>query len=465
MYSSSPVLTRRKFLQRSALAGSLLILPRGLPGHAGVSPNARLSLALVGVGGRGRNALHAFRSEKFVALCDVDEVQGRERVVTHELAGPVLAEQKDAVWFRDWRVMFERMTDRIDGVVVCTPDHLHYPVALAAIRQGKHVFVEKPLCRCIGEVRALQAAARAAGVVTQMGNQGRAGEGIRLAREWVQAGLLGRVHTVHAYTDRPREPWFLDPAFDPDAGAPDDPVPPTLDWDLWLGPSPMRPYRPAFVPGTWRGFVDYGCGSLGDMGCHQLDAACYALDLGAPLSIESATTELYSKTFPRTVTITYKFPARAGQPPVELKWFDGGLRPPYPPGVPAGEWQLPAKDGGSLFYGDKGVMWVSSHSRTARLLPEARRRELAPSMPAKTIPRIPEGDHYREWTDAIRGGPTCGSQFDYGADLTEIVLLGVAAIRAQTRLEWDATTRTFPNAPEFNPLTGPGHPYRPGWGL
>jgi predicted dehydrogenase len=461
----SASLTRRHFLRQSALASSLLILPRGLWAAGNKSPNDRLRIALVGVGGRGHAALAGLQDEEFVAFCDVDEVQGRAKVVENKSAGAVLAAHPGAKWFKDYRIMFEEMADKIDAVVVCTPDHLHYPIALAAIRHGKHVFVEKPLCRCLSEVRALQLAAREAGVVSQMGNQGRASEGIRLAREWIQAGLIGRVHTVHAYTDRPRLPWFHDAAFDPDAGVPDEPVPATLDWDLWLGPSPMRPYRSAFVPGKWRGFVDYGCGSLGDMGCHQIDAAFYALDLGPPDSIEAATTTLYPKTFPRSVAITYKFPARGAQPPVELKWFDGGLQPPRPPEVSPEEWQVPAENGGSLFYGDRGAMWVSSHSRSVRLLPEARMKELASSRPDKTIPRIPSGDHYKEWTRAIRGGPACGSQFEYGAALSEVVLLGVAATRARTRLEWDSRTLTFPNAPALNHLAGPGYAYRAGWGV
>ena len=345
MSPTQPAPTRRGFLKRGALAGSLLFLPRGLRGAGGRGPNDRLNLALVGVGGRGRNALHALRDENFVALCDVDEVQGREKVLSHELAGPVLAAQRDARWFKDYRLMFEQMADKIDAVVVCTPDHLHYPVALAAVRHRKHVFVEKPLCHNLTEVRALHAAAKEAGVVTQMGNQGRAGEGIRLAREWVEAGLIGPVHAVHAYTDRPCAPWFLDPAFDPEADAADVLVPPTLEWNLWLGPSTWRPYRAAYAPVTWRGFVDFGCGSLGDMGCHQLDAPFYALDLGAPASIEPATSELYPKTFPRSVSLTYQFPARGAQPPVELKWFDGGLRPPRPPEVPVAVRLCGAVDG------------------------------------------------------------------------------------------------------------------------
>ena len=457
--------TRRQFLGTSALAGSLLILPHGLRGQGRKSPNERLRIAQVGVGGRGAASLSGLADEQFVALCDVDEVRGRSGIAGKKKKSQPGAETpdanrlKDARWFKDFRVMFDEMGDQIDAVAIATPDHMHFAVAMAAIARKKHVYVEKPMCRCITEVRKLHAAAKAAGVVTQMGNQGRAGEGIRIAREWVQAGLIGEVHTVHTWTDRPRAPWFYPADFDPDANAKDTPVPPTLDWDLWLGVSPARPYRPELVPAYWRGFVDYGTGSLGDMGCHQLDAPFYALDLGSPVRVEAAGTKLYPKTFPASTAVTWKFPARGGRGPVELRWFDGPLKPPLPvPGFKLGE------GGGSLFYGSKGIMSVTSHSGSARLLPETRMQELASALPRKTIPRV-TGGPFKEWANAIRGGPRCGSNFDYAAGLAEVVLLGVAAQRAQACLEWDAVNARFPNRPDADRLVGPGYEYRPGWGV
>ena len=447
--------SRRRFL---ATAASLLILPRGLPGRAGSSPNARLRVALIGAGGRGRSAVSGLPGEQFVALCDVDEKRGRAGLNPENPKSTDAQRLKDARWFRDFRVMFDEMADGIDAVVVATPDHMHFAAAMAAVARGKHVYVEKPMCRCISEVRRLHAAAKAAKVVTQMGNQGRAGEGIRLAREWVQAGLIGEVHTVHTWTDRPRKPWFHPVDFDPDAAAPEAP-PPTLDWNLWLGVAPERPYRSAFVPSFWRGFSDYGTGSLGDMGCHQIDAPYYALDLGSPLSVEAATTERFPKTFPASTCVTWRFPARSGRGPVEMKWFDGAMKPPLPvPGFKLSE------SGGSLFHGTKGIMSVTSHSGSVRLLPEERMREMASSLPARTLPRVKGGPHL-EWADAIRGGPSPGSNFDYAAGLTEIVLLGVAAQRAQARLEWDAARARFPNRPDADVLVGPGYTYRPGWGV
>ncbi|HEY1109260.1 MAG TPA: Gfo/Idh/MocA family oxidoreductase [Opitutaceae bacterium] len=453
---TSPV-SRRTFL--ASTAAGVLILPK-LRAANSTAANSRLRLAQIGVGGRGRAALSALQNERYVAFCDVDDKRARPEAGAKGKGDAAIFEKfKEAKWFKDYRVMFEKMAGEIDGVVVSTPDHSHFPAAMAAIAAGKPVYVEKPLCRTISEVRKLQAAAKKAGVVTQMGNQGRSAEGIRLAREWVDAGLLGDVHTVHTWTDRPRSPWFHPASFDPDADTAPPPVPPTLDWDLWLGTSPVRPYRPSFVPQLWRSFVDYGCGSLGDMGCHQLDAPLYALDLGAPTSIEAASTEVFPKTFPDASTITWKFAARGKRGPVEMRWFDGKLRPPQPvPGFKLGD------GGGSIFYGTKGIMSVTSHSASARLLPETRMQELAGQFPAKTIPRV-QGGPFVEWANAIKGGPQCGSQFDYAAKLTELVLLGVAAIRARGFLQWDSAGMRFPNRPDADVFLGPGYDYRPGWGV
>lgn len=452
---TAPV-SRRTFL--ASTAAGVLILPK-LRAANSTAANSRLRLAQIGVGGRGRAALSALQNEQYVAFCDVDDDRARPAAGKGKGDAAIFEKFKEAKWFKDYRVMFEKMAGEIDGVVVSTPDHSHFPAAMAAIAAGKPVYVEKPLCRAISEVRKLQAAAKKAGVVTQMGNQGRSAEGIRLAKEWVDAGLLGDVHTVHTWTDRPRPPWFHPASFDPDADAAPTPVPPTLDWDLWLGTSPMRPYRPLIAPQLWRSFVDYGCGSLGDMGCHQLDAPLYALDLGAPTSIEAASTEVFPKTFPDASTITWKFAARGKHGPVEMRWFDGKLRPPQPvPGFKLGE------GGGSIFYGTKGIMSVTSHSASARLLPETRMQELAGQFPAKTIPRV-QGGPFIEWADAIKGGPQCGSQFDYAAKLTELVLLGVAAIRARGFLQWDSPGMRFPNRPDADVFLGPGHDYRPGWGV
>lgn len=451
--------SRREFLRTSTIAGSVLILPRGLKAQRSIAPNNRLQIAMIGVGGRGRAPLAALQDEQIVAFCDVDHERARAVPVQQKKAKNLLEPFKQAKWFHDYRLMFERMSDQIDAVVVTVPDFMHYPIALEAIRRGKHVYVEKPLCRCITEVRALQAAARKAGVVTQMGNQGRAAEGIRLAREWVQAGLLGKVHTVHAWTNHPNT-TYSHAAYD-DAAPPGeaDTPPSSLRYDLWLGVAPERPYRRSRSHGSWRGYVEYGCGALGDWGCHQLDAAFFALDLAAPTSVEASGTVEKKGTYPVSNALTYHFPARGSRPAVEVKWFDGGLFPPAP--VQGFKFD---NNGGSIFYGEKGIMWVTSHSASARLLPESWMQELRPNLPARTIPRVTGGPHV-EWVNAIRSRGVCGSNFDYAAPLAEIALLGVAAVRARTRLDWDAANARVTNNTWANQFIGPGYSYRPGWGV
>ena len=414
---------------------------------------------MIGVGGRGRAPLGALQSEQIVAFCDVDHDRGREGIVRDAKAKGLLDRYTSAKWFHDDRLMFERISDQIDAVVITVPDHMHYAIAMEAVRRGKHVYIEKPLCRCITEVRSLPAAAKKAGVVTQMGNQGRAAEGIRLAREWVQAGVLGKVHTVHAWTNHTHA-LYSHAAYD-DAAPPTeaDTPPSTLKYDLWLGVAPNRPYRRSRSHQSWRGFVDYGCGALGDWACHQIDAAFYALDLGAPASVEASATMEKNGTYPVSNTLTYRFPASGSRGPGEITWFDGGLFPPAP--VEGFKFD---NNGGSIFYGDKGIMWVNSHSASARLLPESWMQEIRPTLPEKSIPRVVGGPHV-EWINAIRNGGRCGSNFDYAAPLTEIALLGVAAVRARTRLEWDAANARVTNHAWANHFIGPGYTYRNGWGV
>lgn len=390
-----------------------------------------------------------------MAFCDVDHENCRAQIARSDKTGAMAARFQDTRWFHDYRVMFEEMADQFDAVVVAVPDHMHYAIGMAALRLRKHLFVEKPLCRCITEVRALHAAAKQAGVVTQMGNQGRAADGIRLAREWVQAGLIGQVHAVHAWNNTVSKSYFHELA---GLGAAEVP-PPSLHYDLWLGVAPERPYQRVRSHSTWRGCPDYGTGRIGDWVCHQVDAAKYALDLGLPTSIEAASTAPRPDTFPSTNTVTWRFPARGASPPVEVKWFDGGILPPQPaPGFKF------ADAGGSIFYGDKGILHVGSHSGSARLVPESRMKEMQVALPPKSIPRVAGGPHV-EWVNAIRQGTRCGSDFDYSAPLAEIALLGLAAIRARTRLEWDPAAGRVTNHDFANQFIGPGYTYRPGWGV
>jgi hypothetical protein len=332
---------------------------------------------------------------------------------------------------------------------------------MAAIRAGKHVYCQKPLTHTLHECRELTKAAQAAGVMTQMGNQGHATEGARLTNEWIQAGLIGEVREVHVWSDRAGVLWKQG------IGRPTDrpPAPSTFDWNLWLGPMPERPYHPIYAPLGWRGWRDFGTGALGDMGCHIIDHPVWALDLGAPTTVEARVTLDGSmvgekpnfETYPIASIITYEFPARGALPPVTMTWYDGGLMPPTPAEMPPGE-RLGGND--VLYIGSKGKMHHSSHGGMPRLLPVSL-NELAASVP-KTMPRSP--GHYEEWLLACKGGPRPVSTFEYAGPLTEIVLLGVLALRAPgQRLEWDSANLRVTNLPEVNQYIHTE--YRKGWSL
>ncbi len=447
--------TRRQFLASSAASVfAFQFFPGQLRGAA--APSNRLNLAVIGVGARGIGLtnLKACAAENIVALCDVD----------FDYAASTFAAYPQARQYRDYRVMLEQQKD-IDAVIVATPDHSHAVITLAAMAAGKHVYCQKPLTRTIAEARRVAAAARQHRVQTQLGNQGHSSEHIRVLKEWLDAGVIGAVREVHAWTDRPvgGQPWstYAVQARPKDAPA----VPATLDWDLWLGPAPFRPYHPDYHPLKWRAWYDFGTGSLGDMGCHVLDPAFWALDLGAPSTVQATTTHwepaVSGETFPRASIVRYQFPARRGRGPVALTWYDGRLMPPIPPELEPGR-KLP--NTGAMIIGEKGTILHGSHGASAlRLIPESRMQALV--RPPRTLPRV-EGGHEQDWIRACKegsGGRPASSEFGYGAALTEFVLLGVAAIRRpNVRLEWDAAAARFTNSPEANALIDP--PARAGWG-
>lgn len=448
--------SRRKFLAAaSGLALGFTIVPRHVLGGAGfVPPSERVNVAGIGAGGMGGGdiATHARNGANIVALCDVDD----ERAAGSYKAFP------KASRYKDFRVMFDKERDRIDAVTVGTPDHVHAIASMAAIRAGKHVYCQKPLTHTLYECRTLTKAAAAAGVATQMGNQGHATEGARLTNEWLQAGIIGDVAEVHVWSDRAGRLWKQG------IGRPTDtpPVPATLDWNLWLGPMRERPYHPAYVPANWRGWWDFGTGALGDMGCHIIDHPVWALGLGAPTSVEARSTldgsflegnRPNNETFPIASIITYEFPARDRQPAVKMTWYEGGLMPPTPRQMPQGK---RLHDNGVLYVGTKGIMHHGSHGGMPELFP-SELNERAKAVP-KTMARSP--GHYEEWLLACKGGPRPVSNFDYAGPLTEIVLLGVLALRAPgTRIEWDSENLQVKNAPELNSFVQ--LEYRKGWTL
>jgi hypothetical protein len=345
------------------------------------------------------------------------------------------------------------MGNTIDAVTVSTPDHTHAAAALTAIRMKKHAFVQKPLTHTVAEARRMAEEAAKYGVTTQMGNQGHASEEARLINEWIWDGAIGPVREVHCWTNRPVWPQNIErPKETP-------PVPSTLDWNLWLGPSPERPYHPCYHPFSWRGWWDFGSGVVGDMGAHIMDHPYWALKLGAPKTVTATTTPFNDETYPVASIITYRFPEREGMPPVKLMWYDGGLMPPRPEELEPGR-RMGDDNGGVIFIGDKGKLMCSCYGANPRLIPETAMQ--AYTRPARVIPR--SKGISAEWIEACKNGTKSTTDFSYSGPLSEAMLLGNIAIRMkQTNiaLEWDAVNMKFPNYPEADEFVQMS--YRKGW--
>lgn len=433
-------LSRRELLRSSALAAGLAavggVWTEG-EARASRSPNERLNIACIGVGGMGASDLDSVSSENIVAMCDVDYRQ----------ATPSFMKHPKAATYEDFREMLEREAHHIDAVTVSTPDHVHAPAAVMAMKLGKHVYCQKPLAHSVSEARIMMHTARRQRVVTQMGTQGHPSY-TRLV-ELVRAGLVGPITEVHVMTDRPIWPQGMDrPGEAQQPGG-------LLNWDLWLGPAEYRPYNSAYLPFVWRGWWDFGTGALGDMACHLMDGAFWALDLKYPTAVEAEGEPRLPYSAPRWSVIRYEFPARGAMPPVTLTWYDGGKR------IPAELLEGEAIDGGfngSLFVGRDGKI-LAPHGGDAVLLP--RQRFADARLPEPTLPRSP--GHYVEWIEACKTGAPTASNFDYACPLTESVLLGNVAFRAGQRLEWDARRMRATNCREADQYVQ--HHYRRGWSL
>ena len=443
-------MSRRDFVGAAAAAAAFTVVPRHVLGGAGhAAPSEKLNIAGIGAGGQAAHDLRQMESENIVALCDVDWRRARGMFQRHP----------DARRYRDFREMLDKEGDKIDAVVVATPDHMHAVASMAAIKRGKHVYCEKPLTHDVYEARVLAEAARKAGVATQMGNQGQASEGTRLMCETIWDGAIGEVREVHVWTDRPMR--GINGLYWPQGvGRPTDrpSIPDAVAWDLWLGTAPERPYHPDYMPFKWRGWWDFGTGALGDIGCHSIDPVFRALKLGHPTSVEACCTIVNEETFPVASRVTYEFPARQGLAPVTLHWYDGGMKPPRPKELEDGRaWDT----NGTLFVGDKGKMLGN------RLIPEARQQ--AYGKPPKVLDRSP--GHYQEWIDACKGGKPAGSNFpDHAGLLAQVVLLGNLALQpslkekvARTKLLWDGEAMKVTNLPEANQFLK--REYREGWTL
>ncbi|MCL5096191.1 MAG: Gfo/Idh/MocA family oxidoreductase [Candidatus Omnitrophica bacterium] len=460
--------TRRKFLKLTAAATAFTVVPRYVLGGAGqVAPSEKTTIAGIGVGGQGMQDIAEFQAipeTQIVAVCDVNREGGHYlswnwsegkdlRLCGREPARRAVEEyyakqQRSGQYrgcktYRDYRELLDK--EDVDAVMVATPDHAHAVVTMAALKKGKHVYCEKPLTYSVFEARQVAETARRAGVATQMGNQGQASEAARVVCEMIADGAIGPVHEVQVWCGARFWSW---PTWE---GRPPDtpPIPDGLDWDLWLGPAPYRPYHPAYHPWLWRNWWDFGTGQFGDLGAHKLSSVFKALKLGHPISVEASSTKLGPEIYPLGVLARFEFPARGDMPPVVLSWYDGGLRPPRPPELEPDD---PMQD--TIYIGEKGKLMGD------RLIPESRMEHYR--KPPKTLPRSP--GHYKEFVDACRGGPPAGSNFvDHAGLLSEVCLLGNVAVRAQKKLQWDGPNLRITNDEAANRLLQ--REYRQGWSL
>jgi predicted dehydrogenase len=451
------LINRRRFLAATtASVATFQLLPRHLlRGAQRLGANEKLNVAGIGIGGQGGSDIDAVAKEghNLVALCDVDE----------KYAAKKFAQYPNARQFKDYRVMLDKMHREIDAVIIGTPDHLHAVIAMEAMKHHKHVYCEKPLTHTVHEARELIKAANKYKVVTQLGNQGHSFASIRRLCEWVWAGAIGPVHTVHAACDAFKEVYCqlrnldkLNQHYD---------VPPGLDYDLWIGPVPFRPYTPFWVPWNWRGWMPFGTGTIGDWFCHVIDPSFWALDLDAPTTIQAEVTgydpATQGLTYPPASKVTFEFPARGPRGPVKLVWYDGNNSMPRPKDF-APDDKVPGT--GAILFGDKGMIMHGSHGAGGcRLLPEGVMEQYSGknALP-ETLTRVK--NHAWDWIEAIRNGRAAGSNFGYGGRLTQVALLGAIAIRfpGQT-LNWDTQKARFTNHEPANAYINPA--YRKGWSL
>lgn len=436
-------LSRRNFLRDTSLVASgFFIVPRHVLGRGYIAPSDKLNIAGIGVGGKAEvNLPYAYNkgSDNIVALCDVDDrmaVNGRKK-------------WPRAPYYKDYREMLDKEHKNMDAVIITSPDHMHAVQALAAIQLQKHVYCEKPLTHDIYEARILTQAAKKYKVVTQMGNQGSSGNDTRLIETWIQSGVIGEVHTVHVWTNRPVWPQGIPTPtgkFD---------IPKEVDWELWLGTAPYRDFNPTYLPATWRGWTDFGTGSLGDMGCHFIDVPYRALQLQYPVSVECSVGSVYTGFFQEAIyTDSYppsskthiQFPARNGMPPVEMIWYDGGIKPKRPEELLPEE-PMAEPDGGIIFEGTKGKLIAGLFGRNPTLLPTKKMKET--NLPTSKFPFVENGSegHQQQWVKACKKGygTYTSSAFDMAGPLTETVLMGNLAIRSYNYAEKNGKgNKTYP---------------------
>src|SRR6267143_1834302 len=514
-------MTRRKFVKDATIAAAsagaaITIVPRHVLGKGMTPPSDLLNIAGVGIGGMGRTNLINLASQNIVALCDVDwgyaekgfaQLDNMITGLSARIAAPDPEAQpgKAAIPFdreqaqarlagmqrlndvhlpkakryTDYREMLEKQKD-IEGVLIATPDHMHAPIALAAMELGKHVYVQKPLCWSVEEARKLSHRAKETKVATQMGNQGHSSDEGRTAVEYVWAGAIGDVREVHIWTNRPLGFWPqgvprpapLKPGPEPlkwsgrdvntrlaAALCGDYPVPSGLAWELFLGTAASNvDYHPIYHPFNWRGWTDWGVGAIGDMGAHLIDHTMWSLNLGFPTSVETISTPFNGASYPSATLTFYEFPARGAMPPVKLTWYDGGLKPNKPEEL--GDEEL-NKEGGALLIGSKGKLLYDTYGFKPRLLPKSLHDSFG--KPPQKLPRIAREAHEMNWVDAAKGKAEASCPFDYAARLTEVMLLGIVALRAGKKIHYDGPNMRVTNVLQANDYLR--RDYRQGWSI
>jgi predicted dehydrogenase len=493
--STSERVSRRAFLKAATAATAIGVSPRPVLGGAGggPAPSDKLNVACIGVGAQGTRVMMDFLKQpdvQIVAVCDVnrgssdysewganeirDKIRqllgsgysdwgsdwkgptcGREparRIVEAYYASRSKSGQfHGCAAYGDFRELLAKEKD-LDAVIVCTPDHWHALVSITAMKAGKHVYCQKPMTHSIFQARRMAEVARETGKATQVAVGNQASEATRLLEEWIGAGVIGAVRRVENWSTRPFWPQGINR---PEAV---DPITPGLDWDLWLGPAPFRPFNHAYLPFVWRGWFDFGTGAIGDMGCYSFDTIFRVLKLSAPESVEASSTQTYRETYPAASIIYFNFPARGDLPPVRLTWYDAGLKPPRPDELEDGR-EMGIEGEGLLFIGDHGTIMCGFNGADPRLIPESKMKAFVP--PPKTLPRSP--GHDREWIAAAKGGPPAGANFEFEDPVTEAVLLGNVALRAGKKLHWDKAGLKVTNdnaAQKFLRDT-----YREGWSI
>jgi predicted dehydrogenase len=442
-------LSRRDFMGAAAAVAAFTIVPRHVLAGAGTTPpSEKVNVVAVGAGGMGaaNTGACAAAGANIVALCDVDWVKAAE----------TFKEFPNAKKYKSCIEMLDKEGKNIDAVIVATPDHMHTVASMAAMKRGKHVYCQKPLTRLVSEARAMTEAARKYKVITQMGNQGHSGDGVRDICEWIWDGAIGEIKEVHAWTNRPIWPQGID------RPTGEDPVPDTLDWKLWIGPAPMRPYKKdVYNPFKWRGWWDFGGGALADMACHVLDPVFWALKLKYPTSVQADSTPVNYETFPQASTVHYEFPAREKMPAVQVHWYDGGRVPEKPAAL--GDMKIGQAASNVLFIGSKGVLRCGEYGDDPHLFPLALMKEY--KRPPQTLKRI-KTSHEGNWLEAIRTGGQATSNFDYAGPLTEMVTMGNLAIRPENvgkKLLWDGEKMRVTNEEKANDFVQMH--YRQGWSL